>query len=425
MKPDSIPAWHQPTPTARPSCPHCYPEPDQHEKEKAESILDYYCSRPFQLLSQHLIPKQLGYFYRRYIKYLRIKLLYTFKALHRTTTLDRSQFRNYVLVFWDAALARGLTLYNFKMNDKHTFYFLLIYKNQPYYFQYNPVYILYESTPYFNDSRIYDYKDYFKQFLAKHHFPFAKGESFTSARKAQAYGMKLGFPLVVKPAHASLSRHVTVNITSASQLKTAIKLAKQINYSIIVEQFIPGENYRAIIFNQQVMACCRRLAPTIVGDGVNTVEELIEIKNTHPLRGAPFQRNATLHKIEKNPVLLQLLAQQQVSFSCVLEKNKIILLSDKVATGNGADIIDVTGDLHPSTHILLIEIAKKLNIPLVGLDFICTDIKRSWQEQRFAILENNSLPFIDMHHFPTEGPGIQVADKLWAGILEKLDSLRN
>jgi cyanophycin synthetase len=50
--------------------------------------------------------------------------------------------------------------------------------------------------------------------------------------------------------------------------------------------------------------------------------------------------------------------------------------------------------------------------PLIGIDFISPDISRPYREQKCAILEVNSLPYIDMHHYPVSGKERNVAGQV-------------
>jgi len=60
----------------------------------------------------------------------------------------------------------------------------------------------------------------------------------------------------------------------------------------------------------------------------------------------------------------------------------------------------------------------------VGADFIIEDITKSWKEparaggeQHCGIIECNSLPFIDLHHYPLFGRPNNIAGKLWDLVL--------
>lgn len=346
-------------------------------------------------------------------------LLDKLNFIETTKDIDRGQFRNSTLVFWDEAKNRGLEIINFKLHGRHTLNFAVTIKGKKSYFEYTPINLLNANYD-FNDPMLYDNKSALKELLSRHHFPHAEGRSFTSNVKAHEYGMKLGFPLVVKPATSSLSRHVFCNIKTAGELQEAIKLVKQINCQVLIERYIPGDVHRVLILGNDVIACAKRLPGSIIGNGEDTVEKLITVKNKHPLRGDPSQRNFTLHKVEINSHLLKCLSSQDVTLKTKLKKGQVVFLSKKMTSGSGADIIDVTLQMHPENINLFRRVHKVLNIPLSGLDVICKDISIHWQEQPFAIIENNSLPFIDMHHFPSSGESVNVSSKVWDFVLKLL-----
>ena len=63
---------------------------------------------------------------------------------------------------------------------------------------------------------------------------------------------------------------------------------------------------------------------------------------------------------------------------------------------------------------MLEKLGAYLKDPLVGVDFIMEDITKSWkEEQHCGIIECNSLPFIDLHHYPLFGKADNVAGALW------------
>lgn len=116
-------------------------------------------------------------------------------------------------------------------------------------------------------------------------------------------------------------------------------------------KFIKGDVYRATLVGHKVAAVCMREAPNIAGDGIRAIAELIKTKNEHPWRG----------------------------------------------------------EAHPDNIALFEKISRLCDTSLIGLDFICQDISRTHYQQKCAVLEANSLPYIDMHHYPTTGQPHNVA----------------
>ena len=264
----------------------------------------------------------------------------------------------------------------------------------------------------------FDDKYKLKQILKYNNLPCAEGECFHAIKSALAYAKKLGFPLVVKPKLSSLSKHVACNIQNEADLKKAIKVAQIINSEFIVEKFIEGDVYRITLVDHKMAAGCMREAPNVVGDGIHTIIGLIETKNKHPWRGEAHQKNFTLHKISVDESARIFLAKQGLTMESVLPKGFKARLHNKIILKCGADIHDKTDEIHPDNIALFEKISRLCDAPLVGLDFICRDISRPHHQQECAVLEANSLPYIDMHHYPVTGKPRNVASLIMDYVLE-------
>ena len=74
----------------------------------------------------------------------------------------------------------------------------------------------------------------------------------------------------------------------------------------------------------------------------------------------------------------------------------------------------MTDVIHPDNVSLLEHAAAVVGDSIIGIDFIMDDISVSWKNQpRSGIIECNSMPFIDLHHYPLVGKPRNVAGKLW------------
>lgn len=89
--------------------------------------------------------------------------------------------------------------------------------------------------------------------------------------------------------------------------------------------------------------------------------------------------------------------------------------------GSGADSVDVTDKIHPQMAELAVRVAEVFDAKLLGLDFLTPDItKEPSKDNQPAIIEVNSYPFIDMHHYPYEGKSRNVAGAIWDMVLKEL-----
>ena len=255
-------------------------------------------------------------------------------------------------------------------------------------------------------SRIADDKESCKRHCQKGAFPVAEGRSFWFWQKAMAtrFGQQIGFPLVVKPRGGSVSRHVTTNIQNEARLKKAILHAIAYSPAIIVEKFIPDASvFRATVIDFDSVVCVRQVPASISGDGVSTIRELIKKKNGDPRRGKPHQKQFTLYEIVENETTEILLAEKGYSRETIPKKGEVVFLQKDPFLKLGGDLVETTSSVHEDNIRLFGDLARFFDIRITGIDFLAKSIATSWKEQPCAILELNSLPCIELHHFPSSG----------------------
>ncbi|MCX7114867.1 MAG: hypothetical protein NTW08_03000 [Gammaproteobacteria bacterium] len=402
-----------------PHCPDCYPETPNHAQDKLNSILQAYISRPFSWINSLLLLKRSFYLTDRYLV-LTIRFLKKINKIQMHDTLP-STMVNRIQLLWNEAKQRGLTLYSFSLEGCTLLSFLLIYKGKNHYFHYSPTSLLHKQVKAFKDPAIYDDKQRFKKILSQHQLPYPEGRLFFSKQQALYYGKKLGFPLVVKPAASSLTHHVTLKIETVTALRKAIDVAKKVDCRLIVERYIPGDVHRMMVVGDQFLACAKRTRPFIVGDGVATVEKLIDAFNRNPLRGEVKQAGFALYQIKKEAPLIHYLATQALELSTRLDKGKTVYLTQKTTCSNGAEVMNVTDSVCQENIALFEKIHLALGIAVSAIDFICLDVSRPWHTQPFAFLENNSFPDIGFLHCPSSGEPVNLSKSIWDLVLSHLE----
>lgn len=394
-------------------CKHCWPT-----KQRNHFIFHfgYYLdnfittlSKPFKYLHKKNSHAHQDYFWAIILKFLSF-----FRIVQFIDEPDESKLYNRSLIFFKEAKRRNLQIKAVKFLWKYVNEFKLIHKNKNYYYEGIPLTIFKET------SFDMDHKHSCKKILQENHLPTAHGQLFTSTAKALKFGNEIGFPLVVKPCNGSLSHHVTCQITSEKELLNGIKIAKQYTPTFIVEKYIDGSLFRASVVGKSHVFVCQKDRANIIGNGYSTIEELINLKNAQINRGDTDQMNSSLHKIPINDVLIVNLENQGLTLKTILPKNNKIYLQDKYVLSHGCDIINCNRLVHVKNKELFIKVANILQSDLIGIDFICPDISKSYNEQETAILEVNSLPYIDMHQYPSHGNPEPVAKVVWDIVLNKL-----
>ncbi len=252
-----------------------------------------------------------------------------------------------------------------------------------------------------------DNKERARKHLVKGNFPVPEGRSFWFFEKGRAtrYGVNhLGFPLVVKPRSGSVARHVAIDLNNIDDLSQAIDRAIVFSPVFIVERFIADSFvHRATVVDFDNVFCARQAPVNVVGDGVSSIYELVHKKNEDQRRGDAHAKGFFLHKLVLDSATEELLVEKNYTLSSVPMRGEIVYLQKKPFLKLGGDLEEVTSQVHPDNLKLFRDIAIFFDIRLVGIDFIAPDISRSWKDQFCAVLELNSVPCIEMHHFPSHG----------------------
>lgn len=309
------------------------------------------------------------------------------------------------LMIWEEAKARGIQMWEFRLFNLPRNIFVATYPNGKK--------IAFEGIPEpkGGNKRVWwmDNKAILKQKFAKLGLPIASGGSSYSLKHAMKIYERLVPPVIVKPYAGSASRHTVLHIDRPEELVRAFKVAKQVAPFAVIEEELVGPVYRATVVGGKLSATLRRDPPTVVGDGVHTIRELVEKENTHPARSGPY-----FHPIKLDEAAEKELAWKDYTFDSVPKSGTRVLLHQKVNWSVGGTTADVSDEVHPDNVALFEETARVLKAPIVGIDFIISDISTSWtEEERAGILECNSMPFFDNHHLPFEGKPRNVAGDIW------------
>jgi D-alanine-D-alanine ligase-like ATP-grasp enzyme len=306
--------------------------------------------------------------------------------------------------FWDEAIKRGIKMREFHLGlIDNTF--VAEFKGKT---------ILFDGLPRPDIKgspalRWMDNKGIMKKKFKKEGLPVADGGvAFTKSQALKIF-KRIVKPVITKPNLGSRSRHTMIHIDTPELLIIGFKKAKKLSPLVIVEEELRGYLFRGTLINQKLAGVVKRDQPEVTGDGVHTLKQLLDEENKRPERMGPL-----FHKITIDKEAEVELERQNVKMDDVITLGKIITFSQKTSRGCGGTTTEVTDITHPDNIEMLEHVGKFLSDPLVGVDFIIEDITKSWkEEQHCGIIECNSLPFIDLHHYPLFGKPQNVAAKLW------------
>ncbi|MBL9133882.1 MAG: acetate--CoA ligase family protein, partial [Verrucomicrobiaceae bacterium] len=259
-------------------------------------------------------------------------------------------------------------------------------------------------------------KDLTRRLLNEVGLPVPQGRPVRSAEDAWNAANEIGLPVVVKPLDGNQGRGVALNLYTREQVIKAYEAAKEESDSVLVEQFAEGEDYRVLVIGRQLIAASRRQPAHVIGDGVQTVQELIAEKNRDPRRAADHA--AALSKIRIDAVAMQVLAEQGVTPDSVPEKGRMILIRRNANLSTGGTAVDCTPEVHPTMCAAAVEAAQTVGLDICGIDMIAPDISAPLSPRNGVIIELNARPGLRMHLYPSEGEpravGKAVIDTMFA-----------
>ncbi len=231
--------------------------------------------------------------------------------------------------------------------------------------------------------------------------PVADGRVVTDADDAWAAAEELGGPVVVKPLDGNHGRGVATNLTTREQVTAAYAIAVNEGSAVVVEQYVPGDDYRMLVVGNQLVAAARREPAQVVGNGCSTVRELMDKINRDPLRS---DGHATvLSCIKLDPNALAVLKEQGYCPDSVVPEGVKVLIRRNANLSTGGTATDVTDLVHPEIARRTVDAVRMVGLDIAGVDIVARAIDRPLREQGGAVIEVNAGPGLRMHLKPSHG----------------------
>ena len=246
-----------------------------------------------------------------------------------------------------------------------------------------------------------------KAILSEHHIPVPYGKVVYSEISAVIAANQLGMPVVMKPFDGNQGKGVYLDLNDEAEIKHAFREASRYSNGIIVEKFVSGRDYRILVVGDKVSAVAERLPAMVIGDGVHTVRQLVDIVNSDENRGESHEKPLT--KIRLDGVAEGLLEKMGMTADSVPEKGQVVKLRTNGNLSTGGTSIDCTDIIHPENTELAVLAANAIGIDIAGIDVVTEDISKPLSETGGAVVEVNTAPGIRMHLYPSKGKSRNVA----------------
>ena len=249
-----------------------------------------------------------------------------------------------------------------------------------------------------------------KKILGDAGIPVPYGDIAYTIRSAAAVASCLGYPVVLKPFDANQGKGVFTDISSYRELEIAYQTASKYSHAVIVEKHIPGNDYRLLVVGGKMVAAAQRKPPSIIGDGIRSIRELINIENENPLRGSDHEKPLTWIKLDD--MSKQVLAKEGYDENSIPERGRIVPLRHNGNLSTGGTASDCTQEVHPENERIAVTAAQLMELDIAGIDITCMDISKPLTHENGALIEVNAAPGLRMHLFPSEGQPRNVAEDI-------------
>jgi cyanophycin synthetase len=228
---------------------------------------------------------------------------------------------------------------------------------------------------------------------------------------ALSFLAEAGAPCVVKPVTGAGSAGTTPGVRSAAQLRRAALRAGRRHDDLLIEAQVPGEVYRLLFLDGEILDAVHQLPPGVTGDGRRTIGELIAAENRQRIAGPDgpagqltidldclFTLEASGRTLDSVPSAGERVQVKTTTSQNAREENRSALRSV-----SGAFVADAA------------LAADTVGVRLAGVDVITADPTRSLADAGGAILEVSATPALDFHY---RDLGIPVAVPVLRKLLE-------
>lgn len=194
--------------------------------------------------------------------------------------------------------------------------------------------------------------------------------------------------LVVKPARGEQGRGVAVDLETMDEIEAAIDVAGKTGGRVLVESYHKGDDLRLIVIGFKLVAAAIRRPATVVGTGRDTVRELIVRQSRRRAAATGGESKIPLDQETERCV-----AKAGFAMDDVPPEGVAFAVRKAANLHTGGTIHDVTAMVHPRLVDAAIRVARAIDIPVVGVDFIVPNPT----EPGYVFIEANERPGLANH----------------------------
>lgn len=231
-------------------------------------------------------------------------------------------------------------------------------------------------------------KDCAAFFMSQMGYSVPEGRVFLRGEldSAVEYARQLGYPVFAKPNLIDSGRYVFKALSEA-ELLTASKIVWSHDDRMLVQRYYPGNDFRIVIFDDELITAHQRLPLAVRGDGRSSVQELlVQAQDDLRARGRDTRIDSEDSRIEI------VLMRRGFSMDTVLDEGQELQVLDNANLSTGGEARDVTELVHNDWVDLAASVSRDMGLTLCGVDVIAMDITAPISGH--VILEINATPSV-------------------------------
>lgn len=251
-------------------------------------------------------------------------------------------------------------------------------------------------------------KEETKNLLAASEVPVPRGVIIRTEEGLREAISTVGYPMVLKPIDGNHGKGATTDINNWEQAVKALASAQVYGRNVICERFIKGFDFRVLVINNKFICAALRTPASVTGDGVHSIQWLVDETNKDPRRG--FGHEKVLTSIKLDQFSFQLLEEKGYTVDTVPPAGELVLLKPTANLSTGGTSTDVTDEVHPANIMMCERIAQIIGLDICGIDIMAPDLSLPITQNGGAVLEVNAAPGFRMHIEPASGLPRNVAE---------------
>jgi glutathione synthase/RimK-type ligase-like ATP-grasp enzyme len=200
---------------------------------------------------------------------------------------------------------------------------------------------------------------------------------------ALIYAKKIKWPVIVKPNDASGGELVFL-CNNEKEFLYATSLITKRHDIFVVQEYLPGIDYRLLVLDGEVVAAYQRLPLSVTGDGKATIDLLLKKKKV----------KMNNHSDRLMARIIATLSQQIITLQSIPKKGVVVELLPSANLSSGGRARDVLDKMCNEWKKVGIKIASDMNLRYCGIDII-SQKPLSQKPEKYVLLEINAAPGIN------------------------------